>query len=62
VKILEVTKCVSFIVKTDEKEFPTFRRSQCGTVWQNQMGEFWESVYSGEAELEAAYQVWLATV
>ena len=58
-KILEVRRVISFVVETDEKEFPIFRRSELGGSWENLMGESWESVYSNEDELEAAYQEWL---
>ena len=60
-KVLEVTKSISFIVETDGKEFPTYRRSEHGGSWENLMGESWESVYSYEPELEAAYQEWLTS-
>ena len=41
-------------VKTDDEEWPTYRRYQDGR-WENLMGESWEPVYYTE-QLEAAYQ------
>jgi len=44
-----------WIVETDEKEFPTYRRNS-PLSWENLMGESWEPSYLGESELETAFQ------
>ena len=54
-KIKEVaSKC--FFVKTDKEEHPSYRRDENSVMWQNLIGESWESVYFGEKELEQAFQ------
>jgi len=58
-KVLSVTKCIEFFVETDNQDFGgDFRRGENGG-WEQRMGESWESCYSMENELEAAYQEFL---
>ena len=53
-RVISIRAVMTEIVETDEKEWPTYRRFSPG-VWENLMGESWESYYCNE-ELEAAYQ------
>lgn len=58
-KIESVEKVISFIVDTDAKEFPTFRRGE-NSGWERLMGESWEACYTDEQALERMYQKYLA--
>lgn len=55
-KIKSVTPVKSFIIETDDKDWPMYRRSAGSVSWENLMGESWEACYSNEEELEKAFQ------
>lgn len=60
-KIVQVTPFTGEIVEFEGLEWNTHRRSSGGT-WEVLMGESWESCYSSEDELEAAYQAYKASL
>ena len=55
-KILDTNLCTSYIVETDDEDWPTYRRlsKEC---WENAMGESWETVYNDTKlkELEESF-------
>jgi len=57
-RVLRVDPPITFeIVRTDDPDFPTYRRNQTG-AWENLMGESWETVYTTR-HLERAYQEYM---
>jgi len=57
-KILGIDKTTCFLIETDESEYPFYRRNG-PYIWENLMGESWETVFSGEDELENAFIEWM---
>ncbi len=53
-KILSIHPVSSYIVETDDDEYPTYRRNG-KDCWENLMGESWEGCYDTD-ELEALFQ------
>ena len=47
-KITDVTKSMTYYVDTDNEDFPYYRTNENGSIWENLMGESWESVYDIE--------------
>lgn len=47
-KIINVTKSMTYYVETDTEDFPYYRTNENGTDWENLMGDSWESVYNVE--------------
>jgi hypothetical protein len=58
-KILKITPVQSYIVKTDDKEWPYYRTDGKGN-WENQIGESWEGIYDVDDELEKAVSEFLS--
>jgi hypothetical protein len=56
VQIKSVTPIKSYIVETDDKDWPIYRRAAGSNSWGNLMGESWETCYFEEDELEKAFQ------
>ena len=53
-KVISVKHVTAEIIKTDEKNYPIYRRGG-PEQWENLIYETWESYYD-DGELEAAYQ------
>lgn len=51
-KISEVTITTSHIIKTDDEEYPYWRRNSSNS-WENLMGESWEAMEPPEGFEEA---------
>ena len=47
-KITEVWKALTYYVTTDDPDWPEYRTDATGEIWENLMGESWESVYDDE--------------
>lgn len=60
-KITEVTKTLTWYVKTDDPDYPVYRTTdEFGENWENLMGDSWESVYNPftEKELKELFFEW----
>jgi hypothetical protein len=59
-KIIEVTKSMTWYVETDAEDFPHYRTSdERGMNWENLMGESWEPVYTPEKELQELFHEYM---
>ena len=47
-KITKVRKELTYYVTTDDPDWPEYRTDETGEIWENLMGESWESVYDDE--------------
>ncbi|QGT54428.1 hypothetical protein b3_0184 [Synechococcus phage B3] len=65
-KIINVTKCITYYVETNSDEFPDYRTDENGENWENAMGESWETVYfygnKNHNQLPELFQQYLKTI